>query len=279
MFNTLVSIGNDNEVSNQITEVSLLCMYLITERISKNYELIYLFVFPEIKYDEIENIKHIQDLGHFILKNQSQPELQDLTAQIFKNLCEDEKTYMSILETVDLGKLGVKGNNQTNNSETRHNILSSFHPLPYYESSNSILEMINDSNIQQQNFKKPPRIMTQNGPSTESIKSGLKDTNVKGIRTPEVRTSKQDFGGRRYTSKEKGPLPNSHNVNKTIDTSTLQTNNVNSRNSNKRIPTRDNSVESVQDKGERNKSKKPGSANFQLPTLNNSVGRPLFKNQ
>jgi len=225
-----------------------------------------------VKYEEVANPNMMCDLSYYIDTAQAQPELQDLAIQIITNLCKDQKILKFFSTNVDINKLEIKP--ESFNIHPDAQTINYFHPLPYYEGAPKAGGRAQtDPNTDYQPYlKKPPKSM-----ATTISATGLKETNAKGMKTPEVR-SRPDQVGRRLTSKEKGVSM----VNKTFDSGSGPSGgantNVNVRDSNKKISTRDESFDAIRDKVDKNRSKKQTTANFQLPTLTNSTGRPIFKN-
>lgn len=213
------------------------------------------------------------DLSYYIDTSLAQPELQDLAIQIITNLCKDQKILKFFSTNVDINKLEIKP--ESFNIHPDAQTINYFHPLPYYEGgSKSVHRTQTDptGGEYQPHVKKPPKSMT-----TTISATGLKDTTIttKGMRTPDVR-SRPEQVGRRLTSKEKGVSL----VNKTFDSGAGPSSATNVReSSNKKVVVaRDESFDSIRDKLEKNRSRKQTTANFQLPTLTNSTGRPIFKN-
>lgn len=235
-----------------------------------------------IKHEQIQNINLISGLLDYIEYKYIQPEIHELVTQILANFCRDEKIYSTLADTIDLEKLGIMPKDQSGSADIlfyNANILSYFHPLPFYEgSSGSILQPYVDPNAggNQGYPKRPPRSVNTTTP-TDMQKSGLKEP--KGARTPEVRP-RQDSAGRRYTPKDRAALPGNHAVNRTVDTSTLPSTTSANKPMAKKGSTRDDSYDASKTRGDSSKGKKKDpNANVQLPVLNKGSGRPLFTNQ
>ena len=172
--------------------------------------------------------------------------------------CKDEDIYRSLVENFGFERFGIKSKDHTTGPDVTIFNNSAFNypkPLAYYEGSNvTLLQTGLESGSGNNMFvKRPPRINTPNiAISNELAKNNLKDSNSKGIYTPEIRSNRQDVAGRRYSSKDKAALPNNHAVNRTIDTASLQSA-TNIRTSNKKLSAKDDSFEILKDKGENSK--------------------------